>query len=105
NQIYAGWLVFDHKRDPSPQGKYGIDADGRPRFSKKTGELIRDRKRIARPEEDVIRVRVIDEPLVSEVDFARVQSIIARKAEISLRQRRKVGHFTFNGFLWCSKCG
>jgi hypothetical protein len=31
--------------------------------------------------------------------------MVRTKASANLKQRQKVGAFTFNGFLWCSKCG
>lgn len=95
NPIYTGWLVFDQKRDPGPDGK---------RYTK-DGKPIRDRRKIGRAAEETYRHRVIEDGLVLENDFDRVQTMIARKAESNLRQRQLVGQFTYNGFLWCSKCG
>ena len=94
NPIYTGWLVYDKRRDE--RRKYKTDrADGR----------HTDRPKVARPESEIIRVKVIEEPLISERDFQHVQAIVRRKAETNLHQRQKVGLFTFNGFLWCAKCG
>ncbi len=94
NPIYTGWLVIDEKRDLSPAAKK-VGPDGR----------RRDRRKIERTPEEVIRQRVIDEPLISEADFDRVQDLICQKAEHNIRMRQKVGEFTYNGFLWCGKCG
>ena len=94
NPIYTGWLVIDEKRDLSPAAKR-VGSDGR----------RRDRRKIKRAPEEVIRQRVIEEPLIAQSDFDRVQYLIRQKAEHAIRIRRKVGHFTYNGFLWCSKCG
>jgi len=90
NPIYTGWLVYDEKRDLTTAGKRGA---------------TRDRKKTARAPEETYRHRVIEEGLISDEDFARVQAMIANKAESNLRARQQVGKFTFNGFLWCAKCG
>jgi DNA invertase Pin-like site-specific DNA recombinase len=94
NPIYSGWLVIDEKRDLSPGAKR-VGPDGR----------RRDRRKIARSADEIVRVRVIDDPLVSQGDFDRVQFLIRQKSEHSIRMRTKVGHFTYNGWLWCAKCG
>jgi DNA invertase Pin-like site-specific DNA recombinase len=94
NPIYAGFLVFDEKRDLSPSAKR-VGPDGR----------RRDRRKIKRTAEEIIRERVIDQPLISQSDFDRVQRLIQQKRDRNLRMRQKIGHFVYNGFLWCSKCG
>jgi len=94
NPIYSGWLVVDEKRDLSREGKR-VGVDGRQGY----------RRKIARAEEDVIRVRVLDPPLVSEADFRRAQQVVRTKATANLKERRKLGAFVFNGFLRCAKCG
>jgi hypothetical protein len=94
NPIYSGFLVIDEKRDLSPAAKK-VGPDGR----------RRDRRKIKRVPEEVIRQRVIDEPLISQADFDRVQYLVCQKAERNIRMRQKVGRFTYNGFLWCAKCG
>jgi len=95
NPIWTGWRVIDKKRDPSGRGKYpGVDG----RQS--------DRRKVARAPEDVIRVRVIEEPLVSQADFDAVQTIMDRKQERHWRSQGDYEHrFTYNGFLTCSACG
>ncbi len=94
NPIYAGWLVVDEKRDLSREGKRK-GKDGR-----QAG-----RRTIPRSEEEVIRVRVIDPPLISEADFRRVQQLVLAKATARLRERIHIGEFVYNGFLRCSQCG
>jgi DNA invertase Pin-like site-specific DNA recombinase len=94
NPIYAGWLVYDRKRDD--RRKY--------RTTRPDGHHT-DRPKVARAADEVIRVRVMKEPLISQRDFDRVQQMVHTKASANLKQRQKVGAFTFNGFLWCSKCG
>ncbi len=95
NPIYSGWRVYDKKRDPSREARYA-QVDGRQS----------DRRKMRRPSEDVIRVKVIDEPIVSERDFARVQEMLAEKRDRHLRARHSAGsRFIYHGFLACSACG
>jgi DNA invertase Pin-like site-specific DNA recombinase len=91
NPIYTGWLVYDTKRDMSLNGRKGHNT--------------RDRRKVKRAPEETYRHKVIAEGLVSEADFDRVQAMMAQKADTSLRQRQRIGQFTYNGFLWCAKCG
>lgn len=91
NPIYSGWRVIDKKRDMSAAGKYHVP-DGRQG----------DRKKIQRAPDEVIRVKVIDDPLVSEFDFALVQKILGMKK--SFHWRTAPGYeqrFTYNGYLEC----
>ena len=93
NPIYAGWRVYDQKRDSSPQG-YVPRPDGRQGY----------RRRVMRSPDEVIRVRVLD-GLVSEQDFSRVQQIIELKRQNHWRGRKDVLHrYTYNGFLTCGDC-
>ena len=91
NPIYTGWRVIDEKRDPAPGAKlYRKDA--------RQG----DRKKIKRSADEIIRVKVIREPLVSESDFALVQRILGMKR--SFHWRTATGYeqrYTYNGFLDC----
>ena len=74
NPIYTGWRVIDERRDPSPGAKiYG-----------KNGRQG-DRKRIKRTPDEIIRVQVIKEPLVSEADFNLVQRILGMKKSFHWR--------------------
>jgi DNA invertase Pin-like site-specific DNA recombinase len=95
NPIYTGWLVFSERRDLSSKGQRVGPA----------GHPLRDRRKIDRPEEETYRNKVIDPGLISDEDFARVQEMVAKKQELAVRQRTKVGRFTYNGFLWCAQCG
>lgn len=94
NPIYTGWRVIDKRRDLSAAGKYKTK-DGRQG----------DRRKIQRAPEDVIRVKVIDEPLVSESDFQKVQRILDLKKQNSWRHIEGYEHrWTYNGYLNCV-CG
>ena len=95
NPIWTGWRVIDQKRDNSASGRYaGIN--GRQA----------DRRKIARAADEIIRVKVIDQPLVSEADFLTVQQIMDLKEKKHWRSRSDYEHrFTYNGFLTCSECG
>ncbi|MEJ7619163.1 MAG: recombinase family protein [Pyrinomonadaceae bacterium] len=96
NPIYTGWRIIDKRRDPSPGA----------RRSTREGRQA-DRPKIKRSEEDTIRVRVIEEPLISEADFGRVQTILNVKRAKHWRSRGDAyeHRFTYNGFLTCSACG
>jgi DNA invertase Pin-like site-specific DNA recombinase len=98
NPIWYGWRILDKKRDPSGAGRYA-GKDGRQA----------DRRKIARAPEDVIRVKVIERPLLEEKDWARAQEIMTRKATLHWRERRRQGknpsRFTYAGFLRCAECG
>lgn len=95
NHIWIGWRVIDKKRDSSGAGHYA-----------RPGGRQADRRKISRAPEDVIRVRVIDEPLIAEADFLTVQRIMDLKQKKHWRSREDYDHrFTYNGFLTCSVCG
>jgi DNA invertase Pin-like site-specific DNA recombinase len=95
NPIWCGWRVIDKKRDLSPAGRYqGVN--GRQA----------DRRKIARPPEEIIKVKVIDEPLISEEEFQRVQHIMDLKQKKHWRSRDDYEHrFTYHGFVTCAQCG
>jgi hypothetical protein len=95
NPIYCGWRVYDKRRDPSPRA-LRTKANGRQA----------DRPKILREPAEVIRVRVLDPPLVSEEDFRRVQQILDLKKRNHWRVRPDYQHrFIYNGFLRCADCG
>jgi DNA invertase Pin-like site-specific DNA recombinase len=95
NPIYTGWRVITHKRDMSLSGLYPT-RDGRQG----------DRRKIRRAPDEVIRVRIEQlEPLISESDFQRVQSVMDLKRENSWRSRTDVARrYSYNGYLNCT-CG
>ena len=95
NPIWTGWRVIDKKRDTSSAGRYP-SVNGRQA----------DRRKIARAPEEVIRVKVIADPLVSEEDFRAVQEIMDLKQAKHWRAQPDLEHrFTYNGFLRCAACG
>jgi len=95
NPIWIGFRVIDKKRDTSAAGRY----------PSKNGRQA-DRRKIARSPDEIIRVRVIDKPLVSEADFHAVQRIMDIKQKKHWRSRPDYEHrFTYNGCLTCSRCG
>lgn len=93
NPIYTGWRIYDQKRDPraaayvpGPKGRQGY------------------RRKMERPAEEVIRVRVL-EPLIPQEIFDRVQQTLKARAarEREVRSKNKP-QYTFNGFLYCAAC-
>ena len=94
NPIWMGVRVIDKKRDTSERGRY----------PQKNGRQA-DRRKIARSPDEVIRVRVIQEPLISETDFQTVQRIMDLKEKKHWRSRSDYEHrFTYNGCMTCSRC-
>lgn len=95
NPIWTGWRVIDKKRDTSASGRFAA-VNGRQS----------DRRKIARQQDEIIRVRVIQDPLVSEAEFQAVQRIMDLKQEKHWRSNPNLTpRFTYNGFLTCAKCG
>lgn len=94
NPIYTGWRVIDKRRDPSPRAKK----------SKANGRQA-DRPKIKRAPEDVIRVQVIKEGLISVEQFNQVQRILDLKKKNAWRHIEGYEHrWTYNGYLNCT-CG
>lgn len=94
NPIYTGWRVIDEQRDPTPGAKR-VKADGRQG----------DRARMKRAPENVIRLQVIGEPLISEPEFAHAQEILQANRRRHARTRTLGCHrYTYNGFLRCGMC-
>jgi DNA invertase Pin-like site-specific DNA recombinase len=94
NPIYMGWRVYEQKRDIRP-GARRCSANGRQG----------DRPKIRREAEEIIRVKVIDPPLVTEDEWKRAQEIVAMKRRRHWRHRSEfTPQFTYNGFLVCSDC-
>jgi DNA invertase Pin-like site-specific DNA recombinase len=95
NPVYSGWMVYAEKRDSSSSG-YVSRLEGRQGY----------RRKIPRSPEEVIRIKLPLDPIVSEKDFASVQSIIEQRR----RTRAEVlagypKQFIYNGFLLCADCG
>jgi DNA invertase Pin-like site-specific DNA recombinase len=94
NPIYCGWRVISQKRDPSPRA-HKVKPDGRQA----------DRPKINRNPDEVIRIKVIEQPLVSEDDFRRAQEIMATKRLKHWRAHpEQHQRWTYNGFLTCAIC-
>jgi DNA invertase Pin-like site-specific DNA recombinase len=94
NPIWTGWRIIDQKRDTSPASRR-VSAGGRQG----------DRPKVKRSPDEIIRVKVLAEPLISDQEFHRVQQIMDTKSRLHWRSRPDFGHaFTYNGFLICSEC-
>jgi DNA invertase Pin-like site-specific DNA recombinase len=95
NPIWTGFRVIDQKRDPSAAGKY-VGINGRQA----------DRRKIDRAPEDVIRIQVIDKPLLTQEEFDILQQRMDLKQQKHWRSWTDYTHrFTYNGFLTCPICG
>lgn len=92
NPIYSGWLVFDRERDMADSR---VDGDGRKR----------DRRKVPRAPERVIRVQVYGlegqaEPVVPLDVFERVQVVLASKrASMRKVQVHGAALYPYSGFL------
>jgi hypothetical protein len=65
-----------------------------------------DRRKIARAPEEIIRKKVISEPLISDEEFQSVQKIMDLKQTRHWRTQPDLERrFTYNGFLTCAVCG
>jgi DNA invertase Pin-like site-specific DNA recombinase len=94
NPIWTGWRVIDKKRDAASSAR-GFSAGGRQG----------DRPKVKRAPDEIIRVKVIDAPLISEDEFRKVQQIMDTKSRLHWRSRPETRHsFTYSGFLICSDC-
>ena len=95
NPIYAGWRVYDQRRDPTPGGLKKA-AHGR------QGE----RRKVKRRPEDIVRVEVLSPPLITMADFEAVQAVIERKRDRNWRSRaQRPSPYVYNGHLTCQDCG
>jgi len=94
NPIYTGWRVIDQKRDTSPSG-LKFKRDGRQG----------DRPKIRRAPDEIIRLKVISEGLVSETDFAQAQHIMDVKKKNHWRTNPDhVSPYAYHGHLSCAEC-
>jgi DNA invertase Pin-like site-specific DNA recombinase len=94
NPIYTGWRVIDQKRDTSPSG-LKFKSDGRQG----------DRAKIRRAPDEIIRLKVIEEGLVSEDDFQQAQYIMDTKKKNHWRTNpNHVSPYAYHGHLSCADC-
>jgi site-specific DNA recombinase len=95
NPIHCGLRLIDQRRDPSPSA-LRTKPDGR----------TADRPKIKRRPDQVIRLKVIERPLVTEQQFNRVQRIaeLKKQTHFAYHPTIKSPHL-LNGFLRCGTCG
>ncbi|WP_319405793.1 recombinase family protein [uncultured Desulfosarcina sp.] len=92
NELYIGYRTYTEKRGPE---KY-LKPDGRQG----------DRKKVQRSPDEIIRVKVIDEPLIDEQTFFKAQEMMKNKNGRYHAKRSKKGErFLYSGFLICGSCG
>ncbi|KAF0235103.1 MAG: hypothetical protein FD177_262 [Desulfovibrionaceae bacterium] len=92
NEVYIGWKHYKQKRSSERR----LTDDGR----------RVDRRKVARPPHEVIRVQVIQEPLISEDVFWEIQEVLAQKNEDFTERRRAARDlFLFKGMMRCGYCG
>lgn len=94
NPIYTGWRVYEQRRDMAPTA-LRLKPDGR----------HSDRRKAQRGPDEIIRVKVIEEPLISEADLKRAQMMVEAKRERGSKARVETRRkFTYGGFLRCAEC-
>lgn len=98
NPIYTGVWVIDKKRDPSP-GAEVCGEGGRQGY----------RRKMMRSPQEIVRVRVMAEGIISQSDFDAAQILIFTKKANNRRARTGVytAFSTYRGFLRCGdpECG
>nr|WP_321513104.1 recombinase family protein [uncultured Pseudodesulfovibrio sp.] len=92
NEIYIGFRVYDeYKRGERYERQDGRQAE---------------RRKMARAPQDVIRVKVFDEPLIDEALFWSVRDhILNRKNFFRARQSGVADRYLFAGMVRCGYCG
>jgi DNA invertase Pin-like site-specific DNA recombinase len=92
NELYIGYRHYRQKRSAERK----MRPDGR----------RCDRDKVSRTPDEVIRVKVIEEPLIQESVFWEVQDAINnRHDEISIRRGKAKRLFLYSGLLRCGVCG
>jgi DNA invertase Pin-like site-specific DNA recombinase len=92
NELFIGYRHYTEKRAPEKRYK----PDGR----------RADRAKMKRLPHEVIRVKVIDPPLIDEETFWSIQQIIKnKKNEFTHRRIKGKKTFLFSGYLKCAVCG
>lgn len=93
NPIYCGWRVLTEKRDTRASAR-----------KVKAGGKQGDRLKVKRAPDEIIRVKVFNEPLITESQFQQAQQIMNGKREHWRRKQPKQCRFVYNGFLVCHEC-
>jgi len=92
NELFIGYRLYDTKRSTEKI----IGQDGRQT----------DRPKVKRNPDEIIRVKVIDNPLIDEATFQKAQKIIKSKNRRYHAKRSKEGErFLYSGILKCGCCG
>jgi site-specific DNA recombinase len=92
NELYIGYRKYDQKRSSEKR----IKPDGRQA----------DKRKVKREPDEIIRIKVIDDPIIDERVFREVQEIMANRRRDFHRKRSAKGErFLYSGFLRCGHCG
>jgi len=92
NEMYKGYRNYTQKRSPvkciKENGRQG------------------DRKKIKRADDELIKVKVMEKPLIEDSVFDKVQSMLCNKRREYYSKRSAEGErFLFSGFIRCGDCG
>ena len=94
NTAYTGWVIYDKKRDMTPSG-YVPRPHGRQGY----------RKKVRRKPEEIIKVFLPLQPIISEEEFETVQQVLeSRRRTIVAARRESEPQFAYNGYLFCGEC-
>jgi len=85
-------MIYDEKRDRSLAG-YVAKPSGKQGY----------RKKIKREPDEIIRVKLPLEPLLSKEEFQAIQTILERRRR-AVNKAKGRPQFTYNGFLRCGDC-
>jgi DNA invertase Pin-like site-specific DNA recombinase len=100
NPIYKGWRIYDQKRS---EEKHQVK---NPRTPLKANETARfSRRKVARPENEIIRVQVFKEPAVDPETFDRVQATLAENRCAWQRENIATEINLAVGIGHCAHCG
>lgn len=92
--VYTGWMVYDHRLDQSATG-YIPPRPGRKGY----------RRKIARAPEEVIRIHLPMEPLITEAEHQSILEIVDNKRRhYSSARDAHSPRFTYRSFLYCGNC-
>jgi DNA invertase Pin-like site-specific DNA recombinase len=94
NPVYAGWMVYSDRKDPSAAGYV-------PPTHRRKGY----RKKAARTAEEVIRIRLPLTPIIGEDEHQQILEIVNQKRRhFSSARADAIPRFTYRGFLYCGQC-
>lgn len=94
NPVYAGWMVYGKRNDQSAGG-----------FIPPTFKRKGYRRKIDRDPDNVIRVRLPLEPIITEDAHQQILMIVdSKRRHWSSARADSIPRFTYRGYLYCGAC-